>query len=156
MQSVIGKIIQYYKYTSGRKFTNKKSQINRKNNGKLQNRSVTKTIQTLHQYNKKWFWSGAYIFKRLCVTSPYIQKNPHSMPNVLACMKKAGNTKTTKITCIYSMVPLFLTALNNCLTIVKVVGVHDVVLKENITNLQDGVSKLVYASWCTWEFTFWP
>lgn len=61
-------------------------------------------------------------------------------------MKKEGNTKTTKITCIYSMVPLFLTALDNCLTIVKVVGVHDVVLKENITNLQDGVSKLVYAS----------
>ncbi|KAG5611086.1 hypothetical protein H5410_022367 [Solanum commersonii] len=61
-----------------------------------------------------------------------ISQNPPSMPNVLASMK---------ITCIDSMLPLPLTPLDNCLTVVEVVGVLDGRLKENITSLQEGVSK---------------
>ncbi|KAH0682796.1 hypothetical protein KY290_021382 [Solanum tuberosum] len=63
------------------------------------------------------------------------------MPNVLASMNKEGNTKASKITGIDSMLPLPLIPLDNCLTVVEVVGVLDGGLKENITSLQEGVSK---------------
>uniref|UniRef100_M1D3Y6 Uncharacterized protein n=1 Tax=Solanum tuberosum TaxID=4113 RepID=M1D3Y6_SOLTU len=66
-----------------------------------------------------------------------ISQNPPSMPNVLAGMKKEGNTKASTIKGIDSILPLPLTPLDNCLTVVEVVGV----LEENITNLQEGVSK---------------
>lgn len=71
---------------------------------------------------------------------PISQKSP-SMPIVLACMKNEGNTLTSKITCIDSMIPLPLTTLDNCLAVVEVVGVQDGGLKENIRNMQEGVSK---------------
>ncbi|KAH0636436.1 hypothetical protein KY290_036878 [Solanum tuberosum] len=61
------------------------------------------------------------------------------MPNVLRGMDKEGNTKASKITGIESMLPLTLTPLDNCLTVVEVVGVLDGELEENITNLQEGV-----------------
>jgi len=63
------------------------------------------------------------------------------MPNVLASMDKERNTKASKITGIESMLPLLLTPLDNCLTVVEAVGVLDGGLKENFTNLQEGVSK---------------
>ncbi|KAH0682795.1 hypothetical protein KY290_021381 [Solanum tuberosum] len=70
-----------------------------------------------------------------------ISQNPPSMPNVLASMNKEGNTKASKITGIDSMLPLPLIPLDNCLTVVEVVRVLDGGLKENITSLQEGVSK---------------
>ncbi|KAH0661562.1 hypothetical protein KY284_026493 [Solanum tuberosum] len=70
-----------------------------------------------------------------------IFQNPPSMPNVLAGMDNEGNTKASKITCIDPMLPLPLTPLDNCLTDVEAVGVLDGGLEENITNLQEGVSK---------------
>ncbi|KAH0655541.1 hypothetical protein KY285_030423 [Solanum tuberosum] len=63
------------------------------------------------------------------------------MPNVLAGMDKEENTKAFKITGIESMLRLPLTPLDNCLTVVEAVRVLDGGLKENFTNLQEGVSK---------------
>ncbi|KAG5571493.1 hypothetical protein H5410_061259, partial [Solanum commersonii] len=70
-----------------------------------------------------------------------ISQNLPSMPNVLVGMDKEGNTKAYKIKGIDSMLPLPLTPLHNCLTVMEVVGVLDGGLEENITNLQEGVSK---------------
>ncbi|KAG5595146.1 hypothetical protein H5410_036378 [Solanum commersonii] len=63
------------------------------------------------------------------------------MPNVLAGPYKEGNTKSSKITGIDSILPLPLTQLDNCLTVMEVVGVLDGGFEENITNLQEEVSK---------------
>nr|AAT38743.1 hypothetical protein SDM1_41t00024 [Solanum demissum] len=70
-----------------------------------------------------------------------LPQNPPSMPNVLAGMDKARNTKAFEIKGIDSMLPLPLTPLDNCLTVVEVVGLLDGGLEENITNLQEEVSK---------------
>ncbi|KAH0642015.1 hypothetical protein KY285_032877 [Solanum tuberosum] len=70
-----------------------------------------------------------------------ISQNPPSMPNVLAGMDKEGNTKASKIKGIDSMLLLPLTPLDICLTVLEVVGVLDGGLEENITKLQEGVSK---------------
>ncbi|KAG5595439.1 hypothetical protein H5410_036671, partial [Solanum commersonii] len=70
-----------------------------------------------------------------------ISQNPLFMPNVLVGMDKEGNTKASKIKGIDSMLPLPLTPLDNCLTVVEVVGVLGGGLEGNITNLQEGVSK---------------
>uniref|UniRef100_M1D9R9 Uncharacterized protein n=1 Tax=Solanum tuberosum TaxID=4113 RepID=M1D9R9_SOLTU len=70
-----------------------------------------------------------------------ISQNPPSMPNVLAGMDKEGNTKASKIKGIDSMLLLPLTPLDICLIVLEVVGVLDGGLEENITKLQEGVSK---------------
>ncbi|KAG5595445.1 hypothetical protein H5410_036677 [Solanum commersonii] len=74
-----------------------------------------------------------------------ISQNPPFVPNILAGMDKEGNTKASKSKGIDSMLPLPLTPLDNCLTIVEAIGVLDGVLdgglEGNITNLQERVSK---------------
>jgi len=67
-----------------------------------------------------------------------IFQNPPSMPNVLASMNKEGNTKASKITGIDSILPLPLIPLDNCLTVVEVVGVLDGGLKITSGELAPG------------------